>query len=126
MVSTEESAEPSPREIANNSPFKSLQNYFENVVMPAVYQLAQWAEFRWVLGGFVLVYIILITILSVFPLMQISRERILKESQLRAVEITKNLAKNYRNSIRQALSSTFVVKEERLPRCRYSNNYLGK
>ena len=47
--------------------------------------------------------------------MQISRERILKESQLRAVEITKNLARNYRDSMRQGLSSTFVVKEERLP-----------
>ncbi len=98
-----------------NSPFKPLQDYFENVVMPGVYQLAQWGEFRWVLGGFILIYIILITLLSIFPLMQISRERILKESQLRAVEITKNLARNYGSAIRQGLSSTFVVKEERLP-----------
>ena len=100
---------------AANSPPKPLQNYFENVVMPGVYQLAQWGEFRWVLGGFVLTYIILITLLSVFPLMQISKERILKESQLRAVEITKNLARNYGSAMRQGLSSTFVVKEERLP-----------
>ena len=79
MLTTEDKLEHINENVtANNSPFKSLQNYFENVVMPGVYQLAQWAEFRWVLGGFVLAYIILITLLSVFPLMQISRERNLK------------------------------------------------
>ena len=115
LALTEENSDSTEKSSTSNSSLTPLQNYFENVVMPGIYRLAQWGEFRWVLGGFVLIYIILITLLSVFPLMQISRERILKESQLRAVEITKNLAKNYRNAIRQGLSSTFVVKEERLP-----------
>lgn len=100
--------------MANKSLSTTVQNYFETVVMPGIYQLAQWAEFRWILGGFVLVYVILITLLSVFPLVQISKERILKESQLRAVDISKSLAQNYRAAVNQGLSSTFIVKEERL------------
>ena len=92
----------------------TLQNYFETVVMPGVYQLAQWAEFRWVLGSFILVYVILITLLSILPLVQISKERILKESQLRALDISKSLAQNYRAAVNQGLSSTFIVEEERL------------
>ena len=115
LALTEEGSKSISQNSAPNSPFKPIENYFENVMMPGVYKLAQWGEFRWVLGGFILVYIILITLLSVFPLIQISKERILKESQLRAVDITKNLARNYTNSMRQGLSSTFVVKEERLP-----------
>ncbi len=103
-----------PAETTNKSFFTNIQDYFETVVMPGIYQLAQWAEFKWILGAFILIYILLVTLLAVFPLMQISEERILKESQLRAVEIAKGLAQRYRSAINQGLSSTFVVREERL------------
>lgn len=111
LSDTQQSASP---ETTNNSLFANLQNYFEDVVMPGVYALAKWAEFRWVLGGFVLTYVFLVTVLSVFPLMQISKERILKESLLRAVDIGQTLAQRYRSAMNQGLESTFVIQEERL------------
>ena len=68
-------------------------NYIEEVVLPGVYKLAEWTEFRWVLLMFIGAFIIFVTSLSSIPLMRILKASIEKESQRRALTIARTLAK---------------------------------
>ncbi len=100
--------------VVQNSLLKTLQSYIENVALPGVYKLAEWAEFRWLLGSFILIYIFMVTLLAIVPMIQISKERIEQESQLRATDISKNLANRYRAALNTGLGATFTIEEERV------------
>ncbi|MCB0390079.1 MAG: FHA domain-containing protein [Bdellovibrionales bacterium] len=69
------------------------QNYIEDVVLPGVYKLAEWTEFKWVLLIFMGAFIVFVTSLSAIPLMRILKASIEKESQRRALTIARTLAK---------------------------------
>ncbi|MCB0394878.1 MAG: hypothetical protein KDD25_09970, partial [Bdellovibrionales bacterium] len=93
--------------------FSNIRAYIESVALPGFYRMAEVAEFRFLLGIFVLVFVLLVTTLSVIPMAQISRERIEAESQARAFDIATSLANRYRSALNMGLGATFTIQEER-------------
>ncbi len=76
-----------------------FQNYMERVVLPGVYKLAQMFDFKWVLGGFVAVYIFAVTLLSIIPTTQLAKSSVMLESQKRAQSLARNLAMANRKAL---------------------------
>jgi hypothetical protein len=68
-------------------------DYVDRVVMPAIYRLPEMFEFRWVLAGFMLAFILLVTTLSTIPLSRILKSSIEEESQRHALTIATTLAR---------------------------------
>lgn len=85
------------------------QEYLENVVMPGVYKLPEWMEFRWVIGIFTLVFVVAVTSFSAIPLTRILKDSVEKESQNRARTIARNLAAQNRGAIQQSLMSALTT-----------------
>ena len=98
-----------PSATQENRLLNQVQNYFENVVMPGIYKLPEWMEFRWVIGLFVLSFIVLVTCLSAVPLTRILKESVERESQNRAKTIARNLADRNRGPIQQGLVSALTT-----------------
>lgn len=69
-----------------------LNNYLEKVALPGVYKLAQLMEFKFVLLGFVVVFIFVTTMLSMIPMVALTRASILMESKRRAQSIVRTVA----------------------------------
>ena len=69
------------------------EEYMHRVVMPGLYKLPEMFEFKWVLAGFMAAFIIMVTALSMIPLVQILRSSIEEESQRHALTIATTLAK---------------------------------
>lgn len=69
-----------------------LKRYFEEVLMPGVFQLGQVMEFRLVIGLFMLLFAVAVTALSTIPMIAISSDSIQIESRRRALTIARNLA----------------------------------
>ncbi|MCB0349338.1 MAG: FHA domain-containing protein [Bdellovibrionales bacterium] len=88
---------------------ESIQVYVDNVVMPAVYRLIEVFEMKWVLGSFVLGFILLVTSLSMIPMMQITKRGIEKESQRRALTIARNIANINGRLLEQGLTGSLSV-----------------
>ncbi|MBC7371562.1 MAG: FHA domain-containing protein, partial [Bdellovibrionaceae bacterium] len=70
---------PTPGPVAVTAPeglFQNLlfqvQEYMERVALPGVYRLPQLTEFRYVLAGFIGVFIVAVTLLSMIPMVQIT------------------------------------------------------
>ncbi len=82
-----------------------VKNYFEKVMMPGVYRLVAIMDFKIVLAGFVLVYILLVTVLAALPMAKITKESIEAESRKRALTIARSLAQNNRQFVIQELDS---------------------
>lgn len=80
---------------------QTLENYFENVAMPGLYSIAQMFEFRWVLGGVVGLYILLVTAIAVVPTIAMIKTSVEEESVRRAVTISRNLAARNAAAIKQ-------------------------
>lgn len=111
-------AAPLPTDLG--SKIQNIQNkvnhFIENVALPGVYQLPQIFGFRQVIMGFIGVYIVLVTILSVIPMNQITSESIQNESQRRALTVARALAsaneKLIRNNDLTNFSTDMVLREE--------------
>lgn len=71
----------------------AASNYIDRVAMPAIYQLPEMFEFRWVLAGFMATFIFLVTMLSIIPLTRILQTSIEEESQHHALTIATTLAR---------------------------------
>ncbi len=69
-----------------------LQEYMDRVALPGVYKLPQLIEFRYVLLGFIVVFIFATTLLSMIPMVAITRAGIITESKRRAQSIARTLA----------------------------------
>lgn len=69
-----------------------FKRYFEEVLMPGVYQLGKVMEFKLVIGLFMLIYAVLVTALSTIPMLAITSDSIQIESRRRALTIARNLA----------------------------------
>jgi len=69
-----------------------LKDYVERVALPGVYRLPQLTEFKYVLGGFIGIFIVAVTLLSMIPMVQITRSSIMSESQRRAQSLARNVA----------------------------------
>lgn len=72
---------------------EKVENYIENVVMPAIYKLGVVFTFKQVLLGFVITFIFAVTILSTVPLTSVIKESNLKEATKRARSVARALAK---------------------------------
>jgi len=80
-----------PQGVVQNLIFKA-SDYLERVALPGVYRLPQLMEFKYVLGSFVAIFIFMVTLLSMIPMVQITRSSILAESKRRALSIARNVA----------------------------------
>jgi hypothetical protein len=81
--------------------FRNFKIYIDNVAMPGVYTLVQQVQFRWALAALVGVYVIMVTALSVVPMMSVTKSAIQTESLRRAKTIARNLAAVNREAIIQ-------------------------
>ncbi|MFS4458525.1 FHA domain-containing protein [Bdellovibrio sp. HCB2-146] len=71
---------------------EKVQNYIEQVALPGVYKLPQFVELKMVLLGFIVVFIFTTTLLSMIPMVQITRASIVNESKRRASSIARTVA----------------------------------
>ncbi|MEN0057663.1 MAG: FHA domain-containing protein [Bdellovibrio sp.] len=89
-------ANPAPAPAYRQAGLKQLWEraleYVERVALPGVYKLPQWVEFRMVLLGFVALFIFSTTLLSMIPMVQITRASIVNESKRRAASIARTVA----------------------------------
>lgn len=69
-----------------------IKEYIDQVALPGVYKLSEVAEFKFVLAGFIFVFIFTVTLLSMLPMSQITQASIEKESRRRALSIARNMA----------------------------------
>lgn len=93
-----------------------INNYLESVVFPGVYQLVEVFDFRAVIFGFSVVFIFLVTFLSLIPMNQITQESVKIESMRRAQTVARALANSNEKAIRTGeisyYSSDLVLKDD--------------
>ncbi len=83
--------------------------YLENDILPGVYKLVEIFEFKWVLAGFMGLFILLVTSLSIMPLLRILKVSIEQESQQHALTIATTLAKVNRPALMAGTDSSVSV-----------------
>ena len=71
----------------------TAQEYLDRVVLPGILRLPEMFEFKWVLAGFMAAFILLVTALSMIPLVHILKSSIEEESQQHAMTIANTLAR---------------------------------
>lgn len=69
-----------------------IEDFLEKVALPGIYKLPQWFEYRWVIGGFVIIFIFAVTILSMIPTFRSAKESGIGESLRRAMSVARHLA----------------------------------
>jgi|GEM_PF-677180 len=92
----------SPRTTFHYNEIESrFTDYINRVVLPMVYELFQLFNFRQIILGFSLVFIVGTTLLSVFPMVHLTQEGIMTESRRRAQSLAKALGTLNQNAILQ-------------------------
>lgn len=90
--------------------------FVDEVALPGIYNLPKMFDFKQVIFGFIGIYIVLVTLLSVVPMNQITKESIQNESQRRAVTVARALASANERLIRSndlsSFSTDMVIREE--------------
>lgn len=101
-----------PQSVAPQVSFNDkVENYIENVVMPAIYKLAIVFSFRQILQAFVIVFIFSVTLLSTFPLINIIKESNMKEAVKRAKSVARAVAKYNEQSLLSGQLANLSVQE---------------
>lgn len=72
---------------------EKVENYIENVVMASIYKMSSILPFKQVLLGFVLLFVLMVTLLSLSPLTTITKESNFQEASKRAKSIARALAR---------------------------------
>jgi hypothetical protein len=103
------SAAPVYAEIAPPGWYTRAKNYLENDILPGVYKLPETFEFKWVLAGFMAIFIMVVTSLSVVPLIRLLKVNIEEQSQQHALTIATTLAKVNRPALSQNMESAVSV-----------------
>lgn len=109
LLDSDEDFVDTPDDNKLNTILKSLNDYIEDVVLPGVYSLPEYLEFKWVLGIFMAAFIVLVTSLSTIPLIRILKSSIEKESQEHALTIARSLVKVNAQYLSQGLSTAVSV-----------------
>ena len=90
-----------------------LQNwwsdYLKNVITPGIYKIPEWVEFRWAIGFFAMSFILLVSLLSAFPLTQILKSSVEKESMYHAESIALSIAERNRSMLVEGLQTALTV-----------------
>lgn len=115
---------PAPQMMVNQGPLKnalaSFEEYMNRVALPGVYKLAEILEFRMVLATFIILFIFGVTLLSMIPMVQITRTSITQESMRRASSLARTLARVNQQALLQgsfsALSTHDVETEDGVKR----------
>ena len=72
---------------------EKIENYIETTVMPFIYKLSILMPFKQVLLGFILIFIIAVTLLSLIPLNTVTKESNFNEASKRAKSVARALAR---------------------------------
>ncbi|PIS11321.1 MAG: hypothetical protein COT73_04590 [Bdellovibrio sp. CG10_big_fil_rev_8_21_14_0_10_47_8] len=117
LFDAEEGADhPSTMSPADQGPFQKASHYFHRVFMPALQQLVEVFEFRSVIIGFCVIFVFMVTLLTVFPMNQMTSESIQKESRRRALTVARALANANERAVRSgelsSYSADLVLKDE--------------
>ncbi len=91
-------------------------HYLHHALLPGLYRLIEVFQFRSVMMGFAAVFVLIVTLLSVFPMNQITSESIRIESRRRAVTVARALANSNEKAIRSGemsgYSADLVLRDE--------------
>ena len=90
---------------------QKIEDYIENVVMPGIYKLGVLFSFKQVLLGFVSLFVLLVTILSTFPLFSIIKESNLKEATKLVKSVARTIAKNNEQALLSGQLGNLTVEE---------------
>ena len=85
------------------------ENYLNKVVLPGVYKIPEWIEFKWVIGLFSIGFILIVTLLSSFPLTQILKNSVERESLYHAESIAQALARENQAAIKDGIHTAVRV-----------------
>jgi len=88
---------------------EQAQAYIDREVLPGVYKVPELFELRWVLAGFMGLFILLVTSLSTIPLIHILKVSIEEQSQQHALTIATTLAKVNRPALMQGMDTSVSV-----------------
>ena len=88
---------------------KGFKGYIHKVLLPGVYKLAEWMEFKWVVGFFLLGFVFTVMALSVVPMTQILRSNVEQESKNHAESIAVTIAKINRDYLKSGLHTALNV-----------------
>lgn len=110
VTTFEEGAASAEAPFNSEGPLKDIylrfEDYMNRVALPGVYRLAEILEFRMVLATFIILFIFGVTLLSMIPMIQITRASITQESMRRASSLARTLARaNQQTLLQGALSS---------------------
>ncbi len=72
---------------------QKIENYIEGIVMPSIYKLSILLPFKQVLLGFILIFIIGVTLLSLIPLNIVTKESNFNEAAKRAKSVARAMAR---------------------------------
>lgn len=96
--------------MVTHGPLKGLmlnfEEYMNRVALPGVYKLAEILEFKMVLATFLIVFIFAVTLLSMIPMISITRASITQESLRRASSLARNLARVNQQALLQGSYSS--------------------
>jgi hypothetical protein len=84
---------PPPVEVLPLTLSEQFEMYIESTLMPAIYKLAILMPFKQILLGFVLIFIVSVTLLSLIPLNIVTRESNFNEASKRAKSVARALAR---------------------------------
>lgn len=100
-----------PAAVAQKIPMwiEQAQAYIDREVLPGVYKVPELFELRWVLAGFMGLFILLVTSLSTIPLIHILKVSIEEQSQQHALTIATTLAKVNRPALMQGMDTSVSV-----------------
>lgn len=119
-VSPQFSADVTPAPAMQANSLMDLVNnfkiYIDNVAMPGIYAVMQPLNFRYAIGALLLIFVLAATILSLVPMMSVTKSAMQLESTRRAKTITRHLAATNRKAIVEkndlALSTQGAEREE--------------
>ncbi|MEQ1876122.1 MAG: FHA domain-containing protein [Bdellovibrionia bacterium] len=103
-------SEPAPNEKPEKNAVEAAQSYIDEVAMPGVYRLLELFEMKQVIGGFILMFVLLVTLLSVVPLVRITKSSIETESIRRARGVARMLAAANTSFLQQGLDSALTTR----------------
>ena len=76
-----------------------MENYIETVALPGIYEYSKKFDLKYVIMGFVIAFVVLVTALSVIPVIRVSHGFVVNESLRRADSLTKLLVQENRDFI---------------------------
>ena len=84
-------------------------NYIDTVVLPGVYKIPTLVELKWVVAGFLIFFVVMITALSAIPLIQILNASVAQESMNHAESIARTLSRMNYSAIKNRIYSSADV-----------------